>query len=90
MFLELEPQPIENGMTDQWMVDYQLLLIDEVAKWSSENEYLNVAVFTTGSWEAMFKKDILKDLVLMLYAMILVTCYSIVVLGGCSPIHMRS
>ena len=25
----------------------------------------------------------------MLYAMILVTCYSIVVLGGCSPIHMR-
>ena len=38
----------------------------------------------------MFTKDILNDLVLMLYAMILVTLYSIVVLGGCSPIHMRS
>ena len=90
MFLELESHPLENGLTDEWMVEYQLLLIDEVAKWSAESEYLNVAVFTTGSWEAMFKKDILKDLVLMLYAMVLVTMYSIVVLGGCSPIHMRS
>ena len=72
------------------MVDFQLHLINEVSKWSAESEYLNVAVFTTGSWEAMFTKDILNDLVLMLYAMILVTLYSIVVLGGCSPVHMRS
>lgn len=38
----------------------------------------------------MFASDVVGDIILMLYAMVLVTSYSIVVLGGCSPIHMRS
>ena len=89
VMFEYKPLPKED-FTIEWMVEYQLMIIDEVAKWSEQNEYINVAAFSASAWAAMFKDDLVTDLVLMAYAMVLVTTYSTFVLGGCSPIHMRS
>ena len=47
-------------------------------------------MFTDDTWEHYFYVDLLADLGLLAISVCLVTMYSVLVLGGCSPIHFRA
>ena len=61
-----------------------------MTEWGNKNKLLNVAMFSTTSWEIVLIADVMGDVGRMLVAFFLISTYSMFVLGSCSPIHFRS
>ena len=64
-------------------------MFEEVSKWSEESEYLNVQCTAIEVWNKYAIDDFTSDAILIACSVMLIYLYSLIVLGSCSPIHMR-
>ena len=61
-----------------------------MAKWGDQSKLLNIQMFSISSWEVAFLSDVFADIGLMMLALSLVSTYSLLALGSCSPVHFRT
>ena len=47
-------------------------------------------MFSIHAWEASFTNSAMEDTLLLIVAVCLVTVYTCIVLGSCSPVHFRA
>ena len=59
-------------------------------KWGEESKLLNIKNFSSVAWEEEFMKNGIHDGSLMAASVLLISIYSILILGNCSPIHFRA
>jgi len=64
-------------------------LIVAVDEFKETAEHINISLFTTTGLRRAFSDDLQADLKLVQVAIMLVACYTIIVLGTCSGMHCR-
>ena len=69
--------------------DFMIWITNEVDAWGDTSEYITTRVFNGEVWEADLLNKLGDEIGIMLIALVLIYCYSCVVLGNCSPIHLR-
>ena len=70
-------------------MDYLTWLLDRIDEWSNTSKYINTRAFSFDVWETTFINDALVDGSLLVTSLLLIYIYAFLVLGSCSPIHMR-
>jgi len=70
--------------------DFEVALNDLAEDFSATSKYVNVFLFSAGGFSQAFSNDILGDLTLVQVSITLVAVYTILFMGGFSPIHFRS
>jgi len=76
-------------LDDEWLTDFELMLEEKVISFNEESKHLQVYVFTRAALLESLKSDVSDDVVLFSIAVGLVGVYTLLALGGLSPIHMR-
>lgn len=59
-------------------------------KFTEKSKFIDFYPFTRDAFREAFRKNIGDDFILISLSIVLVATYSVIVLGGCSPIHMRT
>ena len=71
------------------MTEWLRFLVNEIDKYGDTNKYLRTATFADRVWTDDFINEVFTDVNLLATALLLIYTYSFLVLGSCSPIHMR-
>ena len=87
--MSLEAQFLNQGYTNEWMIDYVGWVIEQIDRWGDTSKYINTRAFSNNVWEKKFISSALVDATLLITAIFMIYFYSFFVLGSCSPIHMR-
>ena len=72
-----------------WTKPYLDWLFAQMDKWSETSELLNVRAFNLDIWTENFIASAIVDVSLLVTSLFLIYTYSFLVLGNCSPIHLR-
>lgn len=64
--------------------------MENIVEFSANCEFIEVYAFTPSTFGASLSKDISSDLILLTASFFSVGIYTVVVLGGCSPVHLRT
>jgi predicted RND superfamily exporter protein len=86
-FTDSDREPYLNGT---WYKNWEIALEEEINEYNKNTTYINFVVVTIGGFQNVFVADLLGDVKLMVVAIMLVGCYSIIFLGNCNPYLMRS
>jgi len=86
----LKALEVRYGFTTEWQKDYEQWLFEQMVAWGEQSEYLSVQCFSESVWGHAFTNDVIADAALLVTSITLIISYSLVVLGNCSPIHMRA
>ena len=78
-------EDIDETMYEVW----EDQLIKLIAEFSNESKLIKLSLFTSWGVRLAFKEDLLNDLALVQVAILLVSVYTIFVLGTFSAIHCR-
>ena len=81
--------PNEYGFDSSWINKYEVFVQTAMSEWGDRSELLKVEMFSTTSWELLVIDDVIGDVIRMVVSLVLVTIYSLFVLGSCSPVHFR-
>jgi len=79
-----------RGLSRRVYYEFERRFNIKVKKFTAESKFINLYSFTRQAFRESFRKNIGDDLILIAASIVLVSFYSIIVLGGCSPVHMRS
>lgn len=58
-------------------------------QFSKDSKNVRVVLFTINGIVKAFISDLASDLYLIITSIVLVMCYAVVMLGSCSPVHLR-
>jgi hypothetical protein len=79
-----------RGLSRGVYYEFERRFNKKVIEFTEKAKFVKVFSFTREAFRESFRKNIGDDLVLITVAIILVACYSVFVLGGFSPVHMRA
>ena len=88
--MEMNGQAKAQGYTRMWIErDFMIWLTNEVDAWGQTSEYITTRAFNGEVWEADLLGTLGEEIGIMMIALLLIYAYSCLVLGNCSPVHLR-
>jgi hypothetical protein len=77
-------------MKKKWFFEFERKFNNRVKAFAKKSKYITCYSLTIQAFVESFGKNISDDFFLILMSIVLVSCYTIFVLGGCSPVHFRA
>jgi hypothetical protein len=78
------------GLKRAWYNKWEEKFVEKLVEFSAECEFIEVYAFTTSTFVKSLSKDISSDLFLLTASFFSVGVYTVIVLGGCSAVHLRT
>ena len=72
-----------------WFDIYENELQDAIKEFNEGTKYVNFYLYTNSGVFQAFSSDLAGDLIFVQFALLLIVMYSVIFMGGCSPIHCR-